>query len=265
MQSAARSRPPARCGLRPPAPRRRRAHRRLLRHRHVLHASGRGRGGRHPAGPSARLRRCRCAHRLCRKHRRRCGAQHGRRRSRGVGRHHRSRRSGPLRALLAAVDAGAASHRGRRPRDLPNRIRRWRWVRRRDAAHETWRTYSSCFATRRCRPRLRMHRPERDRRACRAHRAAWRHRHAGGHGADGPDASTSISTASSRTASSLLGSNYGSCIPARDFPRIAEDIVSGRLPLADLISETIALDEMEDAFEAMRRRDGARRVITFER
>ncbi len=62
----------------------------------------------------------------------------------------------------------------------------------------------------------------------------------------------------------LLGSNYGSCIPARDFPAIAADAVSGRLPLERLISQTIPLHGVDAAFEAMRRRDGARRIVTFQ-
>jgi S-(hydroxymethyl)glutathione dehydrogenase/alcohol dehydrogenase len=61
----------------------------------------------------------------------------------------------------------------------------------------------------------------------------------------------------------LLGSNYGSCVPARDFPRTAADVVSGRLPLAMTVSQTLSLAEIEDAFSAMRRRDGARRVVRF--
>ena len=61
----------------------------------------------------------------------------------------------------------------------------------------------------------------------------------------------------------LLGSNYGSSLPARDFPRIATDAAAGRLPLARIVSETIALEDIDVAFEAMRRRDGARRVIDF--
>ena len=62
----------------------------------------------------------------------------------------------------------------------------------------------------------------------------------------------------------VLGSNYGSSIPARDFPRIASDVVAGRLPLERLISETIRLDDVDSAFESMRRRDGARRIIRFD-
>ena len=46
--------------------------------------------------------------------------------------------------------------------------------------------------------------------------------------------------------------------------RIAADVVSGRLRLDRLIPETIALDDIDAAFESMRRREGARRVIRFD-
>lgn len=59
----------------------------------------------------------------------------------------------------------------------------------------------------------------------------------------------------------LLGSNYGSAVPARDIPTIAADAVAGRLPLARLVAERIALDDLDAALDALRRRDGARRVI----
>lgn len=59
----------------------------------------------------------------------------------------------------------------------------------------------------------------------------------------------------------LLGSNYGSAVPADDFPRICSWYLDGRLPLDLLVTETITLQEVDAAFDAMRRRDGARRVI----
>jgi Zn-dependent alcohol dehydrogenase len=62
----------------------------------------------------------------------------------------------------------------------------------------------------------------------------------------------------------LLGSNYGSAVPARDFPRIATDVVAGRLPLARLVTEHIDLAGIDAALDAMRRRDGARRVVMFD-
>jgi S-(hydroxymethyl)glutathione dehydrogenase/alcohol dehydrogenase len=61
----------------------------------------------------------------------------------------------------------------------------------------------------------------------------------------------------------ILGSNYGSAVPARDFPWIATQVVEGRLPLERLVTERIALDDINIALDAMRRRDGARRVIVF--
>jgi S-(hydroxymethyl)glutathione dehydrogenase/alcohol dehydrogenase len=61
----------------------------------------------------------------------------------------------------------------------------------------------------------------------------------------------------------LLGSNYGSVVPERDIPRIAQDVVSGRLPLGSLVTGHIPLTDIDAALDAMRRRDGARRVIMF--
>lgn len=61
----------------------------------------------------------------------------------------------------------------------------------------------------------------------------------------------------------IRGSNYGSANPAVDFPRIASEYLEGRLPLDLLITERIGLEQLEDAFEAMRRGDGARRVIVY--
>ena len=61
----------------------------------------------------------------------------------------------------------------------------------------------------------------------------------------------------------IIGSNYGSADPARDFPRIADEYLRGRLPLDLLITERIGLQQLDDAFAAMRRGEGARRVIVY--
>lgn len=61
----------------------------------------------------------------------------------------------------------------------------------------------------------------------------------------------------------IRGSNYGSANPAIDFPRIASEYLDGKLPLDLLITERIGLEQLDDAFEAMRRGDGARRVIVY--
>ena len=61
----------------------------------------------------------------------------------------------------------------------------------------------------------------------------------------------------------LRGSNYGSATPAVDFPRIATWYAEGRLPLDLLVTKRIGLEGVEDAFAAMRRGDGARRVVVY--
>jgi Zn-dependent alcohol dehydrogenase len=61
----------------------------------------------------------------------------------------------------------------------------------------------------------------------------------------------------------LRGSNYGSALPDRDFARIATDYLDGRLPLDLLVTERIRLEGLDAALGAMRRRDGARRVIVY--
>jgi S-(hydroxymethyl)glutathione dehydrogenase / alcohol dehydrogenase len=60
---------------------------------------------------------------------------------------------------------------------------------------------------------------------------------------------------------SILGCTYGSCVPDRDFPRLAELVMQGRLPVARLIAERIALEDVNRAFDQMRAGDGARRVL----
>jgi S-(hydroxymethyl)glutathione dehydrogenase/alcohol dehydrogenase len=62
----------------------------------------------------------------------------------------------------------------------------------------------------------------------------------------------------------IRGSNYGSADPARDFPAIADDYLQGRLGLDVLITERIGLHQLTDAFDAMRRGEGARRVIVYQ-
>jgi Zn-dependent alcohol dehydrogenase len=62
---------------------------------------------------------------------------------------------------------------------------------------------------------------------------------------------------------SILGSNYGSTVASVDFPRLAELHLAGRLPIDRLIDHRIGLDDLEAAFERMRRGDGVRSVIVF--
>jgi S-(hydroxymethyl)glutathione dehydrogenase/alcohol dehydrogenase len=62
----------------------------------------------------------------------------------------------------------------------------------------------------------------------------------------------------------LLGSNYGSAVPAEVFPELAGHAVAGRLPVDLLVEQRIDLDDLAPAFEALRRGDGARRVVVFD-
>ena len=62
----------------------------------------------------------------------------------------------------------------------------------------------------------------------------------------------------------IIGSNYGGLVPARDFPRIAEAYRSGALKLDDLVSARIGLDEVNEAFDAMRDGTRTRSIIVFE-
>jgi len=62
----------------------------------------------------------------------------------------------------------------------------------------------------------------------------------------------------------ILGSNYGSALPAVDFPRYAEMHLAGRLPADRLVTSRIGLDGLEDAFSAMRRGEGVRSMIRFD-
>jgi S-(hydroxymethyl)glutathione dehydrogenase/alcohol dehydrogenase len=61
----------------------------------------------------------------------------------------------------------------------------------------------------------------------------------------------------------IVGSNYGSADPAVDFPRYAVLHLEGRLPIDRLVTARIGLDDIEAAFERMRRGEGVRSVIAF--
>jgi S-(hydroxymethyl)glutathione dehydrogenase/alcohol dehydrogenase len=63
----------------------------------------------------------------------------------------------------------------------------------------------------------------------------------------------------------ILGSNYGFAEPTIDFPRYAAWTLDGRLPVDRLIDRRICLDDVEDAFAAMRRGEYTRQVIEFAR
>ncbi len=61
----------------------------------------------------------------------------------------------------------------------------------------------------------------------------------------------------------LKPSWYGDCLPSRDFPMLIDLYLSGRLDLDRFVSETIALDEVEDAFHKMERGEVLRSVVVL--
>jgi S-(hydroxymethyl)mycothiol dehydrogenase len=61
----------------------------------------------------------------------------------------------------------------------------------------------------------------------------------------------------------LKSSWYGDCLPTRDFPMFIDLYLQGRLDLDRFVSETIAVDEVEDAFGRMERGEVLRSVVVF--
>jgi alcohol dehydrogenase len=59
----------------------------------------------------------------------------------------------------------------------------------------------------------------------------------------------------------VKGSYMGSCIPARDLPRLLSLYKAGMLPVDMLISRTISLDDINSGMEALRKGEVARQLI----
>jgi S-(hydroxymethyl)mycothiol dehydrogenase len=61
----------------------------------------------------------------------------------------------------------------------------------------------------------------------------------------------------------LKSSWYGDCLPTRDFPMFIDLYLQGRLDLERFVSETITLDQVEEAFHKMERGEVLRSVVVF--
>jgi S-(hydroxymethyl)mycothiol dehydrogenase len=61
----------------------------------------------------------------------------------------------------------------------------------------------------------------------------------------------------------LKSSWYGDCLPSRDFPMLIDLYLQGRLDLDAFVTETIRLDQVEEAFGAMQRGDVLRSVVAL--
>jgi len=62
---------------------------------------------------------------------------------------------------------------------------------------------------------------------------------------------------------SLKSSWYGDCLPSRDFPMLVDLYRQGRLDLDAFVTEEIALDDVEVAFDRMHTGDVLRSVVIF--
>ncbi|MCU1351886.1 MAG: S-(hydroxymethyl)mycothiol dehydrogenase [Acidimicrobiales bacterium] len=62
----------------------------------------------------------------------------------------------------------------------------------------------------------------------------------------------------------LKPSWYGDCLPSRDFPALIDLHLQGRLDLDRFVSETIKLDEVEEAFHRMERGEVLRSVVVMD-
>ena len=61
----------------------------------------------------------------------------------------------------------------------------------------------------------------------------------------------------------LKSSWYGDCLPSRDFPMYIDLYLAGKLDLDSFVSETIKLNEVEDAFHKMERGEVLRSVVVL--
>jgi S-(hydroxymethyl)mycothiol dehydrogenase len=61
----------------------------------------------------------------------------------------------------------------------------------------------------------------------------------------------------------LRPSWYGDCLPSRDFPMLVDLYLQGRLDLDRFVTETIALEDVEEAFHRMERGEVLRSVVVI--
>jgi S-(hydroxymethyl)mycothiol dehydrogenase len=61
----------------------------------------------------------------------------------------------------------------------------------------------------------------------------------------------------------LKSSWYGDCLPSRDFPMLIDLYLQGRLDLDRFVSETISINDVEEAFHKMERGEVLRSVVVM--
>jgi alcohol dehydrogenase len=73
--------------------------------------------------------------------------------------------------------------------------------------------------------------------------------------------SPAVLTGEART---LMGSYLGSAVPSRDIPTYVQMWREGRLPIEQLVSSTIRLEEINEAMDALEQGRALRQVIVFD-
>ena len=61
----------------------------------------------------------------------------------------------------------------------------------------------------------------------------------------------------------VKGSYQGSCVPSRDIPKFIDMFHGGQLPVDQLLSDTIKLEEINEGFDRLHKGEVARQVILF--
>ena len=62
----------------------------------------------------------------------------------------------------------------------------------------------------------------------------------------------------------LKGSYVGSAVPQRDVPRFIALFRAGRLPVDQLLTHRLKLDDINEGFDRLREGVGVRQVVVFE-
>jgi alcohol dehydrogenase len=61
----------------------------------------------------------------------------------------------------------------------------------------------------------------------------------------------------------LKGSYLGSCVPSRDLPRFIAEYRAGRLPVEQLLTHRLGLDELNEGFDRLARGEGVRQALVL--
>jgi len=78
-----------------------------------------------------------------------------------------------------------------------------------------------------------------------------------------PDRMVSIRFGALAGEKRIVRSSYGGARPARDFPWLADLYLDGKLKLDELITTRLALERINEGFDAMRRNEVVRAVVEF--